>query len=132
MSLDWQGRPCPVCGAALSRSLLPITVPDRVELALGMGSVDYEREWVECANCGRVGNMHLAPNLDRLESLLAAYYEVDFQSSSIDGKYTQVMAIPHARGILQCRCRCRDSVDIDSPEDLTLANLLLSTDCVKV
>jgi hypothetical protein len=85
---------CPVCGGDKYNQLLKITHPDRFELSLGISENCYERKWVECSECGVALNILPDISREKLESLRASYYEVDFMGSCVDEKYTKVMAMP--------------------------------------
>lgn len=88
---------CTICGGPLVRELLTITEPDRFERHLGVPGEGYRRIWVECEGCGAATNVYPAGVLERLETLAAGYYEVDFKSSTIRQKYDMVMALPRER-----------------------------------
>ena len=85
---------CAICGGSLVRELLAITEPDRFERHLGIDSTGYRRRWVECDGCGAATNIYPDGVLERLETLAAGYYEVDFKSTTIRQKYDMVMAMP--------------------------------------
>lgn len=85
---------CAICGGSLVRELLTITEPDRFERHLGIESMGYRRQWVECERCGGVTNIYPEGVLERLETLAEGYYEVDFKASTIRQKYDMVMAMP--------------------------------------
>lgn len=87
-------RVCAICGGLLVRELLAITKPDRFERHLGVEQVGYRRSWMECAGCGAATNIYPDGVLERLETLAAGYYEVDFKSATIRDKYDMVMALP--------------------------------------
>ena len=88
---------CAICGGKPGRELLRITVPDRFERHAGVPANGYERRWVECSDCGVAANAYADGVLEKLSSLSAGYYEVDFQAGTIGGKYAMVMALPRAR-----------------------------------
>lgn len=88
---------CAVCDSALDRVLLRITQPDRFERHLGIAAAGYARTWVECSSCGAVSNVHGAGNRERLDSLAAGYYEVDFATGTIGDKFSKVIALPPER-----------------------------------
>ena len=88
---------CAICEGALDRELLHIAQPDRFERHLGIAPVGYARTWVECSSCGAVTNVHGAGNRERLDSLAAGYYEVDFATATIGDKFAKVMALPPER-----------------------------------
>lgn len=88
---------CAICDGVLDHELLRITQPDRFERHLGIASTGYVRSWVECGTCGAATNVHGAGNRERLDSLAAGYYEVDFAAGSIGDKFAKVIAMPPER-----------------------------------
>lgn len=88
---------CAICGAALGRELLRITVPDRFERHVGIAAEGYARSWVECGGCGAATNVLAEGNRARLDSIAAGYYEVDLAGGSVADKYAKVMALPPGR-----------------------------------
>ncbi len=88
---------CAICGGKLGRELLAIDKPDRFERHLGVAEPGYLRRWVECAACGTATNVHPTGVRERLESITAGYYEVDFKDSSIGEKFAWVMGLPPER-----------------------------------
>lgn len=85
---------CSICGGRLGRELLIMTMPDRFERHVGIAADGYVRRWVECNGCGTAANVHAPENLEKLATIAAGYYEVDFKSSSIADKYHKVMSLP--------------------------------------
>jgi SAM-dependent methyltransferase len=90
-------RACAICESALDRELLRISEPDRFERHLGIARDGYVRTWIECSSCGAATNVHASGNRERLDSLAAGYYEVDFAGSSIGDKFAKVIALPPER-----------------------------------
>jgi len=88
---------CAICGGALATDILAIGRPDRFERHVGVAEDGYLRRWVECAACGTATNVHPPGVLERLESITAGYYEVDFKDSSIGEKFAWVMGLPPER-----------------------------------
>ena len=88
---------CSICGGRLGHELLQITMPDRFERHVGIGSEGYVRRWVECSGCGTATNVHTPENFEKLATIAAGYYEVDFKSSSIADKYEKVMSLPRSQ-----------------------------------
>lgn len=88
---------CSICGSRLGRELLQITMPDRFERHVGIGSGGYVRRWIECNGCGTATNVHAPENLEKLATIASGYYEVDFKSSSIADKYAKVMNLPRSQ-----------------------------------
>lgn len=88
---------CSICGSQLGRELLQVTMPDRFERHVGIGLDGYVRRWVECKGCGTAANVHAPENLEKLASIAAGYYEVDFKASSIANKYAKVMNLPRSQ-----------------------------------
>ena len=88
------GRVCGICGGPLVRELLAIIEPDRFERHLGIEQAGYRRSWMECGGCGAATNIYPDGVLERLETLAAGYYEVDFKRTAIREKYDMVMALP--------------------------------------
>lgn len=84
---------CAICGGAPGRELLRITQPDRFERHLGIPADGYLRRWVECSSCGAATNVYPPGVRERLDSLAAGYYEVDFAGSSIADKFNKVVAL---------------------------------------
>jgi len=88
---------CAICGGALGGDVLAIRRPDRFERHVGVGEEGYLRRWVECSGCGSATNVHPPGVRERLESITAGYYEVDFKDSSIGEKFAWVMGLPPER-----------------------------------
>ena len=85
---------CSVCDGDEGNEILLIDRPDRFEQSIGVGSHGYARQWVECLLCGAASNLLPPESAQRLASLRAAYYEVDFMGSDIGEKYRRVMSMP--------------------------------------
>lgn len=85
---------CMICGGTLGATLLVIDQPDRFETRCGVSAVGYQRQWIECPQCGAVTNQLPEDASTKLELLRTAYYEVDFANSDIGEKYRKVMALP--------------------------------------
>ncbi|MCG9095354.1 class I SAM-dependent methyltransferase [Laribacter hongkongensis] len=85
---------CVVCDGGESRELLHIDRPDRFEISIGVQEQAYARQWVECLTCGTATNILPPESAQRLATLRAAYYEVDFMGSDIGEKYRRVMSMP--------------------------------------
>jgi 2-polyprenyl-3-methyl-5-hydroxy-6-metoxy-1,4-benzoquinol methylase len=85
---------CAVCGGSEIRELGRINSPDRFEESIGISSIGYCRQWVECRRCGAASNMLPQQSAEALAALRAAYYEVDFMGSDIGEKYRRVMSMP--------------------------------------
>ena len=85
---------CAVCDGKRAREILRIESPDRFEISIGIKESGYVRRWVECDMCGTASNILPLESAERLVTLRAAYYEVDFSGSDIGEKYRRVMAMP--------------------------------------
>ncbi len=85
---------CSVCDGEEGNEILLIDRPDRFEQSIGVGSQGYARQWVECLLCGAASNLLPPESAQRLATLRAAYYEVDFMGSDIGEKYLRVMSMP--------------------------------------
>lgn len=85
---------CSVCDGEEGNEILLIDRPDRFEQSIGVGSQGYARQWVECLLCGAASNLLPPESAQRLATLRAAYYEVDFMGSDIGEKYRRVMSMP--------------------------------------
>lgn len=85
---------CSICDGEGGNEILLIEHPDRFEQSIGVGAQGYARHWVECLACGAATNRLPPESAQRLATLRAAYYEVDFMGSDIDGKYRRVMTLP--------------------------------------
>lgn len=85
---------CSICACNEARTLCFIDQPDRFEQSIGVGTQGYARQWVECFYCGAASNLLPPESLQRLATLRAAYYEVDFMGSDIGVKYRRVMSMP--------------------------------------
>lgn len=85
---------CSVCQGKLGRGLLTIEVPDRFERHIGVSSVAYRREWIECSACGSATNCFKSFSQDRLAELETAYYEVDLVGVDIAERFRKIMALP--------------------------------------
>jgi 2-polyprenyl-3-methyl-5-hydroxy-6-metoxy-1,4-benzoquinol methylase len=85
---------CALCAGKDAREILRIGRPDRFEQSIGVGPHGYTRCWVECLQCGGATNVLPEESALHLAALRAAYYEVDFMSSDIGGKYRRVMSMP--------------------------------------
>ena len=88
---------CAICGGALGRELLRITVPDRFERHVGIAAEGYARSWVACDGCGAATNVLAEGNRAKLDSIAAGYYEVDLAGGSVADKFARVMALPPER-----------------------------------
>jgi len=88
---------CAICGGALGRELLRITVPDRFERHVGIAAEGYARSWVECEGCGAATNVLAKGNRAKLDAIAAGYYEVDLAGGSVADKFAKVMALPPER-----------------------------------
>jgi SAM-dependent methyltransferase len=85
---------CSICDGEGGNEILLIEHPDRFEQSIGVGAQGYARHWVECLACGAATNLLPPESAQRLATLRAAYYEVDFMGSDIGEKYRRVMSMP--------------------------------------
>lgn len=85
---------CSICDGEDGNEILLIDRPDRFEQSIGVGAQGYARPWVECLACGAAINLLPPESAQRLATLRAAYYEVDFMGSDIGEKYRRVMSMP--------------------------------------
>ncbi len=85
---------CPLCGGTLGESLLSISVPDRFEKAVGVSENDYLRLWRDCPGCGAAVDCPPAESVERLGTLGARYYDVDFAGGTLRSKFDRVMNLP--------------------------------------
>ncbi len=85
---------CSICDGEDGNEILLIDLPDRFEQSIGVGAQGYARPWVECLACGAAINLLPPESAQRLATLRAAYYEVDFMGSDIGEKYRRVMSMP--------------------------------------
>ncbi len=88
---------CAICGCRSGRELLRIHAPDRFERHVGVEAEGYVRRWMECGGCGVAVNVYSEGVVERLATLCAGYYEVDYQRGSIADKYVSVMSMPRAQ-----------------------------------
>lgn len=85
---------CSICDGEDGNEILLIDRPDRFEQSIGVGAQSYARYWVECLACGATTNLLPPESAQRLVTLRAAYYEIDFMGSDIGEKYRRVMTLP--------------------------------------
>lgn len=95
-NLTFNDGRCMCCGGMLAKTVLEHNRPDRFEVASGISDKGYVRYWVECQSCGAATNIQRDACLEKLQSLSASYYEVDYQGSDIASKYQWVMNLPEA------------------------------------
>ncbi len=88
---------CAICGGALGRELLRVTVPDRFERHVGIAAEGYARSWMACEGCGAATNVLAEGNRAKLDAIAAGYYEVDLAGGSVADKFAKVMALPPER-----------------------------------
>lgn len=85
---------CALCGSKEFTEKLRITQPDRFETFAGISPEGYSRSWIACLSCGLVFDRHLPQNEKKILELGTAYYEADFQNSTIAEKYQKIMGLP--------------------------------------
>ncbi len=87
-------KKCSICASNITEIALSIYEPDRFEKHLGVSPLDYRRDWMRCHSCGVLQNFPPQDSIEKLSSLASAYYEVDFQGSSLTKKFELVMDLP--------------------------------------
>ena len=88
---------CGICGGALSRLGLTISVPDRFERHAGIEADGYRREWLICGACDGAQNILPADSVSKLAAMAEGYYHIDFPDTPPVERFATIMALPPDR-----------------------------------
>jgi len=93
--LQEQFPACLLCGAALGRTVVELTAPDRYERAAGIGEAGYRRRWVECPGCQALCDVHLSPEAAKLQEWATNYYSRE-EGDDLPTRFREIMALSPA------------------------------------
>ncbi len=95
---------CHLCGAALGKTAVELTAPDRYERAAGISERDYRRRWVECPACRALCDVHLSTEAAKLQEWATNYYSRE-DGDDLPTRFRKIMALPPAESDNRQRVR---------------------------
>ena len=90
--MELQDLSCALCGGKAFRTVLEISQPDRFEVAMGVSSEGYKRDWVECLGCGLFSNVLRRKDISGVYR--DAYYSKEVEKESVSEKFQRILGLP--------------------------------------